>query len=224
MPNSENVTNIKLKDIASLLGISISTVSKALNDRPDVKTATKAKVIETANSLNFKPNHIASALRSKRSYILGVILPDLKDMFFLDSLIGITEESSKYDYKIMVYQTCNDYKKEIAYTKLLSECNIIDGLIFSSVEEALVSTKKEHLNTIIRKGLPIVHIENRNNITSNEDGFLTGQDCVRKLLSIISEQPIVDTTDNRILCFCNHFTQLIWISIIYTDDPTQIIF
>jgi LacI family transcriptional regulator len=190
MPTPENVANIKLKDIASLLGISISTVSKALNDRPDVKTATKAKVIEVAKSLNFKPNHIASALRSKRSYILGVVLPDLRDVFFLDSLIGITEESSKYDYKIMVYQTCNDYKKEIAYTKLLSECNIIDGLIFSSVEETLISTKREHLDTIIRKGLPIVHIENRNNITSSEDGFITGKDCVRKLLSIIRNEQL----------------------------------
>jgi DNA-binding LacI/PurR family transcriptional regulator len=190
MPNSENVANIKLKDIASLLGISISTVSKALNNRPDVNTTTKAKVIEIANSLNFKPNHIAAALRSKKSYILGVILPDLKDTFFLDSLIGITEESSKYDYKIMVYQTCNNYKKEIAYTKLLSECNIIDGLIFSSVEETLISTKREHLETIISKGLPIVYIENKNNITSNEDGFITGQNCVRQLLSIIRNEQL----------------------------------
>ena len=190
MPNSKNVANIKLKDIANLLGISVSTVSKALNNRPDVKTATKAKVIEVANALNFSPNYMASALRSKRSYILGVVLPDLKDMFFLDSLIGITEESSKYDYKIMVYQTCNDYKKEIAYTKLLSECNIIDGLIFSSVEEKLTSKKKEHLDSIFRKGLPIVQIENSNKKTSNENGFITGQNCVRKLLSIIRNQQL----------------------------------
>ena len=188
MPNSEKVANIKLKDIASLLGISISTVSKALNDYPDVKTSTKTRVLEVANSLNFKPNHMASALRNKRSYILGVVLPDLKDVFFLDSLIGITEESSKYDYKIMVYQTCNDYKKEIAYTKLLSECNIIDGLIFSSIDKTITETKRGHLKTVIKKGLPIVHIENRNNKTSNENGFSTGQNCVRKLLGIIRNE------------------------------------
>ena len=187
MLKSENA-NIKLKDIAQLLGISVSTVSKALNDRPDVKTATKAKVIEVANSLNFKPNYIASALRSKRSYILGVVLPDLKDMFFLNSLIGITEESSKYDYKIMVYQTCNDYSKEIAYTKLLSECNIIDGLIFSPIEEVLTSSNREHLDSIAKKGLPVVHIENKNNLTSTENGFITGQNCVRKLLNMIRNE------------------------------------
>ena len=189
MLKSENA-NIKLKDIAQLLGISVSTVSKALNDRPDVKTATKAKVIEVANSLNFKPNYIASALRSKRSYILGVVLPDLKDMFFLNSLIGITEESSKYDYKIMVYQTCNDYSKEIAYTKLLSECNIIDGLIFSPIEEVLTSAKREHLDSIAKKGLPVVHIENKNNLTSTENGFITGQNCVRKLLNMIRNEQL----------------------------------
>jgi hypothetical protein len=90
----------------------------------------------------------------------------------------------------MVYQTCNDYKKEIAYTKLLSECNIIDGLIFSSVEEKLTSKKKEHLDSIFRKGLPIVQIENSNKKTSNENGFITGQNCVRKLLSIIRNQQL----------------------------------
>ena len=191
-------TNVTLKDMATIIGLSISTVSKALNNSSEISVATKDKVIEVATSLNYKPNIIATALRNKRSLILGVILPDLKDTFFLESLIGITEESSKNDYKIMVYQSCNDYKKEVAYTKLLSESNIIDGLIFSSIKETLTSKKVAHIHSLAKKGLPIVHIKNnikfsanlaqKENASSEKDGFKTGQNCVKKLLRKIENE------------------------------------
>ncbi|MCH2193651.1 LacI family DNA-binding transcriptional regulator [Kordia sp.] len=186
--------------MATILELSVSTVSKALNDSPEISVATKEKVHQVAKSLNYKPNVIASALRNRRSLILGVILPDLKDTFFLESLIGITEESSKNDYKIMVYQSCNDYKKEIAYTKLLSESNIIDGLIFSSIKQTETSKKVAHIKSVTEKGLPVVYIKNnikfssgevqKNNACSQKDGFKTGQNCVKKLLRKIENEQL----------------------------------
>jgi LacI family transcriptional regulator len=83
--SSKRSTNVTLKDMAIILELSISTVSKALNGSPEISDATKGKVNEVAKSLNYKPNIIATALRNKRSLILGVILPDLKDAFFLES-------------------------------------------------------------------------------------------------------------------------------------------
>lgn len=195
-------SDITIKKLAKILELSPSTISKALNDSPEISVATKEKVIKVANRHNYKPNFLASALRSKRSLILGVILPDLKDSFFLDSLNGITEESSKNDYKIMVYQSCNDYKKEVAHTNLLSESNIIDGLIFSSTKGTLISKNHEHINNITKKGLPIVYIErdtmlnsssffsSKRNDSSNKNGFETGQDCVKKLLRKIRNEHI----------------------------------
>ncbi len=198
--SSEKPTNVTLKDMATILELSISTVSKALNDSPEISVATKNKVLEVAKSLNYKPNIIATALRNKRSLILGVILPDLKDTFFLESLIGITEESSKNDYKIMVYQSCNDYKKEVAYTKLLSESNIIDGLIFSSIKETVASKKVAHIQSVANRGLPVVYIKNnikfssgiiqKNDVASEKDGFKTGQNCVKKLLRKIENEQL----------------------------------
>ncbi len=182
--------NITLKDIASLLNISISTVSKALNDSSDISEATKNKVLEIANSLNYKPNFYASALRNNRSLILGVLLPDLTDSFFLESLNGITEESLKNDYKVMVYQSCNDFQKEVAYAKLLSESNIIDGLIFSSTKKAFFSKKENHIASFIDKGVPVTYIDKQNKVSVNntikERGYEIGQDCVKELLSKIN--------------------------------------
>lgn len=198
--SSKKHTNVTLKDMATILALSVSTVSKALHDSPEISMATKEKVHQVAKSLNYKPNIIAAALRNRRSLILGVVLPDLKDTFFLESLIGITEESSKNDYKIMVYQSCNDYKKEIAYTKLLSESNIIDGLIFSSIKETVTSKKVAHIKSITEKGLPIVYIKNnikfssdkvqKDNTCSQKDGFKTGQNCVKKLLRKIENEQL----------------------------------
>ncbi len=182
--------NITLKDIASLLNISISTVSKALNDSSDISEATKNKVLEIADSLNYKPNFYASALRNNRSLILGVLLPDLTDSFFLESLNGITEESLKNDYKVMVYQSCNDFKKEVAYAKLLSESNIIDGLIFSSTKKVIFSKKENHITSFINKGVPVTYINKQNRVSVNdtikERGYEIGQDCVKELLSKIN--------------------------------------
>ncbi len=198
--SSKKHTSVTLKDMATILELSISTVSKALHNSPEISDATKDKVHQVAKSLNYKPNIIASALRNRKSLILGVILPDLKDAFFLDSLIGITEESSKNDYKIMVYQSCNDYKKEIAYIKLLSESNIIDGLIFSPIKETATPKKGAHIRSITEKGLPVVYIKNnikfssnevpKNNAFSEKDGFKTGQNCVQKLLRKIENEQL----------------------------------
>ncbi len=80
---------VTLKHIATILNLSVSTVSKALSNSPEISNTTTKRIVKTANILNYKPNVYAAALKSKRSYIIGIILPDLKDEFFLDVLNGI---------------------------------------------------------------------------------------------------------------------------------------
>jgi DNA-binding LacI/PurR family transcriptional regulator len=181
--------SVTLKHIASILDISVSTVSKALSDSPEISTRTKALVNKTANTLNYRPNIHAAALRSNRSQILGVILPDLKDNFFLDALNGITEESSRNDYKIMVYQSCNDYNKEVEYSNLLSKSNIIDGLIFSSIKRIDGPKIYNPLVSFISNGIPITYINKQKKASVNscyfEQGFAVGENSVKELLSKI---------------------------------------
>ncbi len=181
--------SVTLKHIASILDISVSTVSKALSDSPEISASTITKVKNTANSLNYRPNIHASALRSNRSLILGVILPDLKDNFFLDALNGITEESSRNDYKIMVYQSCKDYNKEVEYSNLLSKSNIIDGLIFSSTNRIGNPKRFNHIVNFISNGIPIIYINKQKKASVNscyfEQGFEIGENSVKELLSKI---------------------------------------
>ncbi len=194
-----NNSGITIKEIAETLGYSTSTISKALNNAQDVSPVTKKKIIETANLYHYKPNFFAKGLRNKKSFILGVILSDLKDTFFLELLNGITVESTKNNYKIMVYLTCNDFIKEVTYANLLSDGNIIDGLILSPSKETLISKKDDHLKIQIKRGLPIVFIKKydshnfSSNIfnkksdsnTLNKNGYEVGRNSVKKLLGKI---------------------------------------
>jgi LacI family transcriptional regulator len=186
--------SVTLKYIASVLGISVSTVSKALRDSPEISDSTKTRVKETASTLNYMPNTHASALRSNRSLILGVILPDLRDSFFLDALNGITEESSKNDYKIMVYQSCKDYKKEVEYSNLLSKSNMIDGLIYSPTKRIGNPEIHNHLVSFISNGIPIIYINKQKRVSVNscyfEQGYEIGENSVKELLSKIESSEL----------------------------------
>ncbi|WP_296383451.1 LacI family DNA-binding transcriptional regulator [Winogradskyella sp.] len=186
--------SITLKYIGSVLNLSVSTVSKALNNSSEISIKTKTKVVKTAKALNYKPNIHASALKNKRSYILGIILPDLKDDFFLESLNGITEESSRNDYRIMAYQSCNDFNKEVEYSNLLSKSNIIDGLIFSSIKRTFLPKECGHLENFISGGIPIIYINKQKRVSVNschhEKGFEIGKNSVKELLSKIKDNQL----------------------------------
>jgi LacI family transcriptional regulator len=95
-----NNSGITIKEIAETLGYSPSTISKALNNAQDISLVTKKKVIETANLYHYKPNFFAKGLRNKKSFILGVILSDLKDTFFLEVLNGLQLSQQKTTTKL----------------------------------------------------------------------------------------------------------------------------
>ena len=170
--------------------MSISTVSKALNDSHEISSLTKERISKIAKSLNYKPNFFAKNLKKKENYIIGVILPDLKNDFFSNLLVGITEETSIKKHRIMVYHTCNNPEKEITYTKLLSE-DIIDGLIISpSLFPKRNAEDNKYLIRLSQKQMPIMVINKMvdNIIYSSKNqynGIKLGKDLVNNLLNKI---------------------------------------
>lgn len=182
--------SVTLKEIALKSGVSISTVSKALNDSHEISSLTKERISKIAKSLNYKPNFFAKNLKKKENYIIGVILPDLKNDFFSNLLVGITEETSIKKHRIMVYHTCNNPEKEITYTKLLSE-DIIDGLIISpSLFPKRNAEDNKYLIRLSQKQMPImvINIMVDNIIYSSKNqsnGIKLGKDLVNNLLNKI---------------------------------------
>jgi LacI family sucrose operon transcriptional repressor len=127
-----------IKDVASLAGVSITTVSRVLNNTSYTSEATKNKVRDAMASLDYYPHQIARALSKKQSFLIGIILPDSSNMFFAELLKAIELESVNKGYKILLCNSLNEQKKEASYLQMLKE-NRADGIILCSHASAIAS-------------------------------------------------------------------------------------
>jgi LacI family transcriptional regulator len=119
--------NITLKRIAEALGLSISTVSRALKNHPDISAVTKKRVAEIAEFLDYEPNINAINLRAKSNRVLGLIVPTISG-FFYDSFIAAVEEECRLnDYRLMILQSGNDSQIEASNLSICRQ-NRVSGL------------------------------------------------------------------------------------------------
>ena len=121
--------NITILDIAKKLKISASTVSRALNDHPDIKQSTKDQVKNLAKKLNYSPNPIARSLKSNKTNVIGVIVPEIEHDFFSSAISGIEEVAYHSGYTILVCQSNESYEREIVNTNALMNQRVA-GLLF----------------------------------------------------------------------------------------------
>jgi DNA-binding LacI/PurR family transcriptional regulator len=146
---------VTIKDIAKALGISTSTVSRALRDSYEISPETKQLVLDCAEKLNYRPNPIALSLKERRSLSIGVVVCEIANSFFSQIINGI--ESIAYDkgYNVIISQSNESYEREMMDLHYLSSRSV-DGLIISLSTE---TNDISHLQALHQKGLPIVMID-----------------------------------------------------------------
>ncbi len=146
---------ITIKDIAKALGISTSTVSRALRDSYEISPETKALVLECAEKLNYKPNPAALSLKERRTRSLGVIVTEIANNFFSQAIDGI--ESIAYDrgYNVIITQSHESFDREVANLQFLASRSV-DGLLVSVSTETNDMT---HFKELHDKGFPIVFFD-----------------------------------------------------------------
>ncbi|MDB5278737.1 MAG: LacI family transcriptional regulator [Ferruginibacter sp.] len=149
---SEIILKVTLMDIARELNITAATVSRALNDHPAIKEATKKMVREVAEKLQYQPNKIASSLRSGKSNIIGVIIPSAEINFFGSVVHGIEKIANENHYNVLIYQTNEmyEYEKKGVQTFLQSQ---VDGVLASISKESI---NLDHYNEIKKRGVPLI--------------------------------------------------------------------
>nr|WP_299170580.1 LacI family DNA-binding transcriptional regulator [uncultured Allomuricauda sp.] len=135
--------NITLKELARDLSLSISTVSRALNDHPDISSDTKEKVQQLANKHNYVPNLFASGFRSQRTHILGVIVPNISHYFTTTILKGILDEGENLGYRVIISESQNDDKKQSEMLKTMIQFGV-DGILLA------LSRRTKSINDIIQ--------------------------------------------------------------------------
>jgi LacI family transcriptional regulator len=199
-PFSKMKKKITLKDIANELGVSISTVSKALNDSFEISIETKKRIQDYAKLNNFKPNTLAVSLQTQRSKTLGIIIPNMLNHFFAMAFSGIEKVANQRGYKIITCITNESYQKELETMDLLANGSDIDGFILSISKETEKKHEFKHFIDIIEDGIPIVMFDRAADeitcdkvIVNDEEGafqavnHLIDSDC--KNIAFISTMP-----------------------------------
>ena len=145
-------SHITIKDIAKAMGCAPSTVSRALNNSPNISPAVREAIQRYAMEHNYRPNEFALSLRNNRSNTIGVILPQIKHYFFASVLSGIERAASEAGYNIIVAQSNEEYDKEVA---------IVESFRKAKVRGVIASLAKgtydySHFRRLVDEEMPLV--------------------------------------------------------------------
>ena len=145
---------VTLADIARELGVSKMTVSRAINNHPTINAETRARVLEVARRLNYQPNQYARALATNRSYLIGIVLPDLMNLYFAEVTKAIESVVRAAGFQLLICSTEEDPSRELDEVETLLQRT--DGLIISSV---LPPTETNAYRAMIKDGAKIVLVD-----------------------------------------------------------------
>ena len=144
-----------LKELAALLNISGSTVSKAVKNSHEISENARRRVKELAVKLNYKPNRIAQQLKTSKTKTIGVILPTVTNPFFAEVLHGIEMAATNNDYDIIVCLSNETLYKEERSLELLSNGSV-DGFIIAVARESQIKRETHHIESILDSKIPVL--------------------------------------------------------------------
>ncbi|WP_299062013.1 LacI family DNA-binding transcriptional regulator [uncultured Polaribacter sp.] len=173
---------VTIHDIASILGIDSSTVSRALNDSSRVAKKTKDKILEKSIELGYQRNHLASNLRKSKTFTLGVIVPRISRQFFSNAIAGIEETAFKAGYTVVICQSLESFEREESIINSLL-ANRVDGVLISISME---TKNYEHLAGLKQRNIPYVFFDRHCKIPENSnvviDDFKAAYKAVEHLI------------------------------------------
>jgi LacI family transcriptional regulator len=201
-----------LKQLSEILGISISTVSRALKDHPDIADLTKQKVRELADMLQYEPNALAVQLRTNASSLIGVIVPEVSGFFYHSFISGLESEARSWGYSLMILQSNNSTETEASNLKIC-RFNRTAGILVA------LSTRTTDLKPFDRTrdaGTPIVFFDKvpdeadypKVTISDSDAGFHAADAILRsgsKNVLALFGDPALSITRNRMKAFKEAF-------------------
>ncbi len=144
-----------IKEIAKRLNVSVSTVSRALSDHPRIGLRTKMRVQELARELDYVPNAKAISFKQKKTYVIGVLLPYIREEFFSEAISGIETAAMEHEYTILFGQSHDDPEREKKVVEAMKRQRV-DGLIISLSKQ---TSRYEHLQALDKYNIPVVYFD-----------------------------------------------------------------
>jgi len=155
---------ITIKDIARELGYSISTVSRALQNHPDISEETKRVVVAYARDHHYRPNQLASSLRTQKNTTIGVLLPDITRYFFSTILAGVEKAANEAGYNVLIARTKEEPERERQCVQMLLNSRVA-GIIACPTKR---TTDFSPYQDIIRSGTPLVLVDRLSPISCDQ--------------------------------------------------------
>ena len=173
--------SITIYDVAKKAGVSMATVSRVVNGNPNVKPGTRKKVMEVIDELDYRPNAVARGLASKKTTTVGVIIPDVTNVYFSSLARGIDDVATMYKYNIILANSDGNEEKEIqVFNTLLAKQ--VDGIIYMGTH--LTEKLREQIK---RSKTPVVlagSIDHKNEIVSVHVDYVKAvKEAVNNLLA-----------------------------------------
>ncbi|MBT28486.1 MAG: LacI family transcriptional regulator [Thalassobius sp.] len=144
--------HITIKDIARELNVSVSTVSRAMNDTFDISAKTRDKVLKTAKEMGYHPNPVAKRLHQQKTFQVGVVIPEFINDFFPQIIMGMQNVLQAEGYQLLIMQSNECFETEMENVLKLEE-NMVDGLLISLSRE---TQNIDYYNKLYEKGMPMV--------------------------------------------------------------------
>lgn len=148
-----------ISNIAKELNITPATVSRALSNHPKISEKTKKSVLNVASRLNYKPNKVASSLRSGRTFMIGVIVPSAEINFFGSVVHGIERVANTYGYNVLIYQSNETYEHEVKGIETFLAARV-DGILVSIAKDTVNCS---HFMDVRNRKVPLVFFDRTNN-------------------------------------------------------------
>src|SRR5712672_744578 len=152
---TEASLSARMKDIAQDLGVSLMTVSKALRSHSDISEETKRRVLKRARELNYRPNWIARSLVTRRTYMVGLIIPDLMHSFFAEVAKGIARKFEPLGYQIVISNSEESPDAELREIEVLLDRSV-DGIIIAAAQ---ANVRGELFKSLQSRKIPYVLID-----------------------------------------------------------------
>lgn len=176
------MSSVNLKQLASRLGLSSSTVSRAMRDSYEISIATRERVKHMARQLDYQPNPYAGSLRNNVTKTIGVILPEVDNHFFSSAINGIEEVAQQNGYHVLIYLTHDSEEQEKTVSRFLTSGRV-DGILVSL---AGGTRNISHLEKLKNLGVPMVQFDRvsrkLNTATVTTDDYASGYKATAHLL------------------------------------------
>lgn len=184
-----------LKELSEALGISVSTVSRALKDHPDISEATKRKVKELATALEYEPNSYAVNLRTRQSNVLGILVPSIDNYFYDSFIAAVEEEARRHNFYVLVMQSRDQLEIETSCLHLFRK-RIVSGLFASISVEIEDMTPFNKLREI---GIPVVFFDRVPEVEGYNKVCLSDEKA-----AILAADKLIEKKKKKVLALFGH--------------------